>query len=102
MSENSLDRKGELGRYFTRPNQKLTPQCEPAGGILHPCMIEGKNGKYSKIWNTSCLPTKPRQTVQSQIRLLLKKQPDAMIWDFPVCFSDKHFMNSSPYTQHFI
>ena len=28
MSENALDRKGELGRYSTRPNQKLTPQCE--------------------------------------------------------------------------
>ena len=31
---------------------------------------------YSKISNTSCLPKKPRQTAQTQIRLLLKKQSD--------------------------
>ena len=30
----------------------------------------------SKILNTSCLPKRPRQTVQTQIRLLLKKQSD--------------------------
>ena len=36
MSENALDRKGELGRYSTRPNQKLTRHCERASGILHP------------------------------------------------------------------
>ena len=28
MPDNALDRKGELGRYSTRPNQKLTRQCE--------------------------------------------------------------------------
>ena len=39
MSENALDRKGELGRYSTSPNQKLTRQCEQASGILHPCRI---------------------------------------------------------------
>ena len=33
-------------------------------------------GKRSKILNTSCLPKRPRQTGQSQIRLLLKKQSD--------------------------
>ena len=32
------------------------------------------NGKCSKITNTSCLLKKHRQTVQTQIRLLLKKQ----------------------------
>ena len=32
--------------------------------------------KRSKISNTSCLPKRPRQTVQTQIRLLLKKQSD--------------------------
>ena len=33
-------------------------------------------GKCSKIINTSCLTKRPRQTVQTQIRLLLKKQSD--------------------------
>ena len=37
MSENALNLKGELGRYSTGPNQKLTHQCERASGILHPC-----------------------------------------------------------------
>ena len=32
--------------------------------------------RCSKTSNTSCLPKTPRQTVQSQIRLLLKKQSD--------------------------
>ena len=34
---NALNRRGELGRYSTRLNQKLTHQCEQASGILHPC-----------------------------------------------------------------
>ena len=33
-------------------------------------------GKCSKILNTSCLPKRPRQTGQTQIRLLLMKQSD--------------------------
>ena len=33
-------------------------------------------GKCSKIWNTCCLPQRPRQTGQTLIRLLLKKQSD--------------------------
>ena len=33
-------------------------------------------GKSSKISHTSCLPKRPRQTAQTQIRLLLKKQSD--------------------------
>ena len=32
--------------------------------------------KFSKIKNFSYLPKRPRQTVQTQIRLLLKKQSD--------------------------
>ena len=34
------------------------------------------HGKCSKISNTRCLPKRPRQTVQTQIRLLLQKQSD--------------------------
>ena len=56
---------------------------------------------YSKCFktsNTSCLKKRPRQTVQTQIRLLLKKQSDQ---GFPVCQSDKYFVNSSPDNPHF-
>ena len=35
-----------------------------------------KYSKSSKILNASCLLKKPRRTVQTQIRLLLKKQSD--------------------------
>ena len=43
-------------------------------------------GKCFKIWNTSCLPTMHRQTVQA----------------FPVCYPYTHFVTSSPNNQHFI
>ena len=63
-----------------------------------------KFGKCSKILNNSCLLKRPRQTVQTQIRLLLKKQSDqglpcllfyrnSLIWVCTVCYSDKHFVN---------
>ena len=48
-----------------------------------------------KNLNRSCLPQKPRQTGQTQIRLILKK---AVI---PGCYSDKHFVSSSPDNRHF-
>ena len=38
--------------------------------------IVKKYGKCSKILNTSSLPKRSRQTGQTQIRLLLKKQSD--------------------------
>ena len=38
-----------------------------------------KYGKCSKISNTSCLPKRPRETKQTQIRLLLKKQSDQVL-----------------------
>ena len=45
------------------------------------------------------LPAKtPRQTVQTQIRLLLKKQSDQGL---PCLYSDKHFVNSIPGNQIF-
>ena len=89
-------------------------------------------GKCSKISNITCRPKRPRQTGQTQIRLLLKKQSDqglacllfltrilwipALIFNilfrteressliriFPVWYSDKNFVNSSPDIQHFI
>ena len=55
--------------------------------------------KCSKILNTGHLPKRPRQTVQIHIRLLLKKQSEQGL---PACYSDKHFVNSSPDNQHFI
>ena len=51
--------------------------------------------KCSKFFNTSYLPKRPRQTGQTQMRLLLKKQSDQV---FHVCYSDKHFVISSPET----
>ena len=54
--------------------------------------------KFSKISNTSCLPKRPRQTVQTQIRLLFQKQSDQSL---RCCYSEKHFVNSIPENQHF-
>ena len=42
---------------------------------LNDLAVRSLYGKCSKISNT-CLPKRPRQTAQSQIRLLLKKQSD--------------------------
>ena len=39
-------------------------------------------GKFSKILNTSWLLKRSRQTVQTQIRLLLKKQSDLCLHCF--------------------
>ena len=44
--------------------------------IFFQCMKLSVCGKCSKISNTSCLPKRRRQTGQTQIRLLLKKQSD--------------------------
>ena len=49
--------------------------------------------KCSKILNTSCLPKRPRQTGQTQIRLLLKKQSDLGLPSLLQMYSDKHFVN---------
>ena len=54
--------------------------------------------KCSKNLNTSYLLKRPRQTGQTQIRLLLMKQSDQV---FPVCCSTKHFVNPSPDNQNF-
>ena len=43
----------------------------------------------------SCLTKRPRQTVQTQIRLLLTKQSDQGL---PVCYSGKHLVISSSQT----
>ena len=37
---------------------------------------EVSNGRFSKVLNTSNLPIRPKQTMHTQIRLLLKKQSD--------------------------
>ena len=45
--------------------------------VLETCkLVLRQCGKCSKILNTSCLPKRPRQTGQTQNRLLLKKQSD--------------------------
>ena len=45
------------------------------------------------------MPKRPRQTAQTQIRLLLKKQSDQGL---PCCYSDKNLVNSSLENSHFI
>ena len=50
-------------------------------------------GKCYTILNICSLPKKDRQTVQVQIRLRLRS---SLIKVFPVSYSNKHFVNSSP------
>ena len=66
----------------------------PCGGSKEPFNQHGRlkvtlahmwYGKLFQILNTSCLLKRPRQTVQAQIRQLLKKQSDQ---GFPVCYSE--------------
>ena len=63
----------------------LLEKCQTFGPESYPTKLSGSAhgsasilsyGKCSKISNTSCLLKKSRQTVQTQIRLLLKKQSD--------------------------
>ena len=57
-------------------------------------------GKCSKILNTSCLLKRPRQTAQTKIRMLLKKQSDQ---DLPyLLYSNKHFAEPSLDNRHLI
>ena len=58
--------------------------------------------KCSKILNSSCLPKRPRQMGQTQIRLLLKKQSDQGLSGLLQMYSDKHFVNPSPDKQRLI
>ena len=51
--------------------------------------------KSPKISNTSCLPKRHKQTVQTLIRLLLKKQSNQSL----PCL---YFVNSSPINPHFL
>ena len=48
----------------------------------------------------TCLK-RPEQTTQTQIRLLLKEQSD-QDRIFLVCYSDKHFINSSHDKEYFV
>ena len=57
------------------------------------------NGSCTKIMNTTCMPKRPIHTAQIQIRLLLRS---SLIWVLTVCYSDKHFLISSPDNQQFI
>ena len=50
--------------------------------------------------NTSCLPKRPRQTVCRPRSDCFSRS--SLIRVFPVCYSDKHFVNFSPGNQHFI
>ena len=52
-----------------------------------------------KILDSTANSKSSRQTWQTQIRLLLKKQSDQV---FHVCYSGKYFVNSSPDNTHLI
>ena len=54
---------------------------------------------HTKVLNSSGLQKRTRQTVQTQNRLLLKKQSEQV---FPVYIYEKHFVNSKLDNQHFI
>ena len=69
------------------PVQQLLSWFDPSFSYLHlsylsnipvnPCPAEyGITGYVLNFLDTSCLPESHRQTVQTQIRLLLKKQSD--------------------------
>ena len=62
------------------------------------------NTKYSCKWKDR-VPKRPIQTVQTQIRSrqTVQSADPVQIWSdwvFPVCYSDKHFLNASPDNQH--
>ena len=59
--------------------------------FIHDC-VSGAYSRCSKISNTSHIPKRSRQTVQTQ---------SSLISVFPICYSDEHFVNSSLYNPHF-
>ena len=49
------------------------PTCTFESNLL---TLSSNIARKAKIWNTSCMLKRPRKTVQTKIRLLLKKQSD--------------------------
>ena len=64
--------------------------------VLPLAELKIKNLVNVLISNTSCLTKRPRQTVQTQIRLLLKKQS---VHGLPCLLFYRHFVNFSPDNQ---
>ena len=71
---------------------------------LSTCKYKVLQNKCSKISNTGCLPKMPRQTVQTQIRLLLKKQSDQGLRSLFAFLTSvfRFFVNSSPENKYFL
>ena len=65
---------------------------------MYTCIIKSMGGSYFKYGtvnvkkklNTGCVPKRPSQTAQIQIRLLLKSR---LIRVFPICYSDRHYVS---------
>ena len=85
---------------FFSPQNSSTPCCNDQQLIDDSNIINCTYSKYSKSLTSNCIPKRPRQTMQIQTRLLLKRS--SLIRVFPVFYFDKHFVNSSPDIQHFI
>ena len=80
-----------LARAFAAHIHKVWIYMETRNKILN--SSPAGYGKWFKFSNTSFLPNGPRQTVQTQIRLLKKKQSDQGL----LCLLFRqHFVNSSP------
>ena len=84
-------------------NFELSPMCNAVFSLKsHICWytwIDHNYRKCSKFLNTRCPTKMPRQAALTQIRLLLRS---SLIRVFPVCYSDMHFINSSPESQQFV
>ena len=64
-------------------------------------VIISSYGRCSKFLNTSCLPKRPEQTVQTQIRLQKAYLTSEIFHCSRVCYSERHFVSSSSESQHF-
>ena len=71
--------------------------------FIHTFINCSDNSQYSKILNTSCLPKRPIQTAQTQIRLLLQKlfcsdKHLVLVWFDSLCPSQQLWSCSTNHT----
>ena len=80
-------------------NFELSPVFSLNSHLCWYTWIDHNYRKCSKFLNARCPTKMPRQAALTQIRLLLGS---SLIRVFPVCYSDMHFINSSPESQQFV
>ena len=121
--DHKLDNKNEATQHYYMKMEKIDCRITifgviqysqpPAPALVHILIYlpiydhksDNKNkatqhyGKCSKMSKSSCLPKRPRQTVQTQIRLLLKKQSDQGL---PCLLFWQAFVSFTAEKQHFI